>query len=215
MKRTIRSLILSTITLTLVLALTMFLASCGNKSEAVPGETTEFGNNAIAEYLNDGFQLWQSSCDETHWKGVLKMEDSWDQIYLAEAKMTSEIYEKYTGISYDDEDYDAKALAFITYLDDAKVTDISDKIPSQEELNKLFIGKTLGDLENEGFEDTGYSTNDDTGEASFYYDGPEYCINVSPEIGTKIDMDDMSKNDLRNLVIATVGFQGISSRMLD
>ncbi len=213
MKKSIRKLSV----LVLVLALLCALTACGGNtsSEPVPGETTEYGDNAIAELLNKGYEIVQTTCDETVWKGVLKKGEGWDDIYLAEATMTSELYAKYDGISFDDEDYDAKKIAFVTYLEDAKTTDISDKVPTQEELNKSFIGKTIGEIEEEGYEDTGYTSDPDTGETSFYYDGPEYCVTISPELGTRIDMDDMSKNDIRKIVIAKVEFQSLSGRLLD
>lgn len=210
MRKTLRTITMLVLTLTLLFALT----ACGNNSGAVPGETTEYGDNAVAELLNDGYEMIQTTCDETIFKGILKKGEGWENLYYAEAPMTSELYATYDGISYDDEDCDARRTAFLTYLEDATVTDISDKVPTQEELNEKYIGKTIGDLIDEGYEDTGYTSDPDTGETSFFYDGPEYCLTVSPKKGTRIDMDDMSKNDIKKIVIDTVEFQGMSGGLL-
>lgn len=212
MKTTLRRIAAIALTLVLAFALT---ACGGNSSDNVPGETTEFGTNAIAEMLNQGYEIAQMNCDETMWRATLTKDGSWDVVYLAKAKMTADLYAKYDGISFDDEDYDAKRLAFVTYLEDATVTDISDRVPAQAELDKLYIGKTMGDLEAEGFENTGYSSDPDTLDTKFYYDGPSYCITVAPELGTKIDMEDMSNNDIRKLVIASVQFQCLSEGAMD
>lgn len=215
MKTTIRRIALFALTLALVFALT----ACGGNSgseEPVPGETTEYGTNEIADILNDGYQIVQTTCDETAWKGIFTKDGKWDKVYLAKAPMTAELYAKYDGISFDDEDYDAKKEAFVTYLEDATVTDITDRVPTQDELDKLYIGKTMGDLEAEGFENSGYSSNPDTlMDTKFYYDGPSYCITVAPELGTKIDMEDMSNNDIRKIVIARVEFQSLSEGAME
>ncbi|MBQ0037440.1 MAG: hypothetical protein KBS74_02075 [Clostridiales bacterium] len=191
-----------------VLALLMIaaLAGCG-------AEKTE--ENEITKLYSEGYQCTMSTATEGSWKGVFQKEDSYDTLYMVMAAMSAEEYEAYDAIPYDDEDADAQKEELLGKLSDVTVTDITDKIPTQEELD-AYVGKTLGDLENDGFENTGYSIDD---KCLFSYDGPVYCCTVTLDESTKIktveDLDNYSANDLRALKIAAVEFSGMSSMLLD
>ena len=193
----------------MILALMMLLALVGCGSERA-----EMGNNEIAGVvLEEGYYCALSTAEEGCWKGVFQKEDGLGTIYLVEADMSKEEFEAYDSIPYDAEDADEQRNIILTNLSGVTVRDITDKIPTQEELD-AYVGKTLGDLEKDGFENSGNSNSD--GIYQFFYDGPVYSCTVSLEEGTKIeDMDDYSANDLRQLTIGGVEFTGISYHILD
>ena len=187
----------------LVLGMMLALAACG-AAEA---------KNEIADLMDRGYECRGWSADETGWRGLFIKEDSYDVVYKAVAPMTAKQYEEYNGY-FDDEDAEEKQMAYVKTLTGVEVTDISDMVPTQEELD-VYVGKTLGDMENDGFENTGWTGEPETG-YSFYYDGPVYYCLVNLAEGTVItDMDDYSVNDIRALEIGSVEFLGISYGVLD
>lgn len=189
----------------IILALTMVLAltACGSQPAA---------ENEITKLVADGYTCMMTSCDEAQWRGVFMKEDNYDVIYKVVAPMSAKQYEDYCAIGWDDEKCEEKQMAILAVLTDVEVTDIADMVPTQEEMD-VYVGKTLGDMEADGFENTGWTGEPGEG-YSFYYDGPVYYCKVAPaeEIG---NIDDYSPNDILALEIASVEFMGISSRIMD
>lgn len=183
----------------MVLVMSFALAACGTKNTA---------NNEITELYDDGFSCTMATATEEYWKGIFEAENN--VIFFAQASLTKSGYETYSAIDFDDVD---GMRAFLGTLDNVTVTDISDKIPSQDELD-TYIGKTLGDLENAGFENTGYIGED--GINQFFYSGPTYCCKVTLADGVVVEnMDDYSANSLRALKIGAVEYTGLSDMILD
>lgn len=190
----------------LTISMIVILTGCGANQAAE-------GGNEITRLFDEGYQCVIATASESSWNGIFQKADSFDTLYLVKANMTAKEYRAFDAISYDDEDAESRKQALLGTLSDVTVTDISDKIPSQEELEG-YIGKTLGELEDEGFENCGYMG--DEGNYQFFYEGPVYSCTVSLEEGTVIeDMDDYSLNDLRALKIGGMEFTGISSQILD
>lgn len=185
----------------MVLAMSFALAACGAKNTA---------NNEITELYDNGFSCIMTMSTEEYWKGVFRAENNDNVIFFAQASLTKSGYEAYNAIDLDDVD---GMRAFLGTLTDVTVTDISGKIPSQDELD-AYIGKTLGDLEDAGFENTGFFGED--GINQFFYDGPIYCWTVTLADGAAVEnMDDYSANDLRALKIGAVEYTGLSSMILE
>lgn len=183
----------------MALAMSFALAACGAKNTA---------NNEITELYDDGFSCTMATATEEYWKGIFEAENN--AAFFAKASMTKSGYEAYNAIDFDDVD---GMRAFLGTLDNVTVTDISDMIPSQEELD-TYIGMTLGDLENDGFENTGYTGED--GINRFFYDGPVYYCIVTLADGVVVeDMDDYSVNSLRALKIGAVEYLCLSDMILD
>ena len=133
--------------------------------------------------------------------------------YETKYLLTAKQYEEFNGF-IDDLDSDVKQMAFLSTLTDVEVTDISDMVPTQADLD-AYVGKTMGDMEDDGFYNSGWTGEPETG-YSFYYDGPIYYCMVTPAEGTVIeDMDDLSVNDIRAIEIGAVEFLGISSDILN
>lgn len=187
----------------LALVMVLALAACGSQPTA---------ENEITELVAEGYTCMMTSYDETQWRGIFMKEDSYDVVYKVTAAMTAKQYEKYSGIGWDDEKCEEKQLAVMGELTDVVITDIADMVPTQEELD-AYAGKTLGDMEDDGFENTGWTGEPGEG-YDFYYDGPVYYCKVST-VEEVDDMDNYSTNDIRALEIASVEFLGISSYILD
>ena len=189
----------------LVLVAMLTLVACGtSKAEA---------RNEITDLLEQGYECRGWTADETSWRGLFMKGDSCDEILKVTAPMTAKQYEEFNEL-FDAEDAEEKQMAYLQALTGVEVTDISDMVPDQEELD-AYVGKTIGDLENDGFENTGWTGEPGMG-YTFYYDGPIYYCTVTPAEGTVIeDMDDYSANAIRAIEIGAVEFLGISSSILD
>ena len=187
----------------LALVMVLALAACGAESAA---------ENEITELVKEGYTCMSSTYDETQWRGIFMKDDNYDVVYKVVAAMTAKKYEDFSAIGWDDEKCEEKQMAILGSLTDVVVTDIADMVPTREDLD-AYVGKTLGDLEDDGFENTGWTGEPGEG-YDFYYDGPVYYCKVTPT--EKVDnMDDYSTNDIRALEIASVEFLGISSYILD
>ena len=189
----------------LLFVLILTLAACGITKPAA--------KNEITDLLDQGYECRGWTADETMWRGMFQKGDSYDEILKVTVPMTEKQYEEFNGY-FDDEDADAKQMTFLKTLTGVEVTDISDMVPTQEELD-AYVGKTMGDMEADGFENTGWTGEPGMG-YSLYYDGPVYYCLVTPAEGTVIeDMDDYSVNDIRAIEIGAVEFLGISSDILN
>lgn len=198
------------ITTLLLCALVVFaLAGCGAQ------KTNEGGTeNEITALFNDGYECWSTSLDEKLWEGFLLKDQSWDDAYYVTAAMTAELYEEYNSIDFAAEDSDAEVKAFLGGLSDVTVTDAAEKIPGQDELD-AYIGMTMGEMEEAGFERTGYVGDPETG-YKFFLDGPKYTLTVTMPEGEEVDdIDNYSENDLRGLKIGGVEFSGLTFGMFD
>ena len=170
-------------------------------------------SNEITALFDEGYEATLTTYDETSWTGIFQKDGSWDTVYMVKAAMTEKQYADYEAIGWDDEKCDEKKAAILGQLSDVVVTDITDKVPAQEELDS-YIGMTMGDLEDAGFESTGYVGDPETG-YEFFYDGPAYSLTVTPEEGSTVnDLDDYSTNDLRAIKIGAVEFTGFSFNLL-
>lgn len=190
------------VTMLLAFVMVMALASCGAKPA---------GENEISRLFAEGYQCTMSGSDEHSWKGIFEKEDAPETAYLVMATMTSKAHKALDKISFGDEESEQEYRAILGSLPNVTVTDISDQIPSQEELN-AYVGKTLGDLEDDGFVNCGDFQDGDV--CLFNYEGPTYSCNVYPEDGA-INMADYSPNDLRTLKIGKIEFSGFSLSIFD
>lgn len=186
----------------LMMILILALVGCG---------TVEDSENEISKLMKEGYSCMMSSASEDMWKGIFYREGNYDTIYKVVADMSEKEYQ-----AYNDADFNEEIINGILFgLKNMTVTDISDIVPTQEEMN-IYVGKTLGDLEKDGFENTGWLGEEETGINQFFYDGPVYYCKVTLAGGVVVeDMDEYSANDLRELEIGSVEFQGISSYLLD
>jgi len=166
--------------------------------------TTEGKNNKTKELFEKGYKNNMTSVSNNVYQTLFIKDDSY---IVATAKLNDEQYTIYESISVIDEDYDGEMKAFIISLDDVTLKDVSDKVPSQKELDG-YIGSTLGDLEKAGYEQTG-TTLDDKGELVFTYSNGTYNISVSLDDSIVVnDLDDLSENDIRAFKLDKITFDG-------
>lgn len=203
-----------------LLALAM-LTGCGTAKNDTPAASTgdssapsegALGTNEIADLMNQGLSLVMSSREN----GVLNALYTDDEMTVA-CKVTAPVTDEEDQAlsdAYEAEDPVFAEATIMTNLTDVTVTDISDKFPTQEALDAAYIGKTLGELEDEGYENTGWFG--DEGDYAFFYDGPMYSISVGLQEGAVTgSLDDYSQNDLRAMEIASVTFDSFSYRILE
>lgn len=197
------------IAIALCLCLVLGLCACaGGNGETDPSEE----QNEIARILNEGYSLTTTQYSDGKWSGLFLKEGSYDVVYRVDAAMSEELSAEWDAIDFFDDDADVKRAEVLKKLTDVQVTDIASQLPSQSDLD-AYVGKTIGDMEDEGFEQTGYIGMD--GDYTFSLDGPVFCVSVKPAPGTVQSIDDLSTNDIRALVIASIEFNGVSSRILD
>lgn len=188
----------------LILALVMIcsFAACGNE----PAAKTE---NEISKLYAEGFDCMSTTADETMWKGLFLKDESYDVIYKVTAPLTTELYEQFDSMDWEDEEGHKQ---FYCSLENVTVEDISSLVPTEEDLQQ-FVGMKFGELEDLGWYNSGWTGGE--GEAyTFYYDGPIFYGSIVPE-ETVMDIDDLSTNDMRELTVKEMIFYGISSSILD
>ena len=74
-----------------------------------------------------------------------------DVCYRAVADMPADVSEAVWAIEFDDEDKDQKVRDLVSPLEVARLENLTEQIPSQEELDKL-VGKTGQDLFDDGWD---------------------------------------------------------------
>lgn len=175
------------------------LAGCGGQKD-----------NEITALFAEGYEPTSISFYETAWTAIFQKAGGWDSVYLVNASMTKQQSEEYLSIGCEgDAEAERRLLGQIA---DVTVTDITDKVPSQETLD-AYIGMTVGDLEAEGYGRIGHADDGKAGYVYLFFDGPDYCLDVTPAESID-DPDNCSENDLRELTIADVRFSGFSSQFL-
>jgi len=180
-----------------VLLTLLCLTACGQKKE----------ENEIAKLLKESYNIEASSFDDKSWRGLLNKDDSH---IIVVAKMSEKLYEECHEVFFEDEE---AYIEFLKKLEVSKTIDVSDKVPTKQE-QQIYVGKTMGDLEEEGFENTGYIESDNY-QYNFFYENEELCLTVKSSPDTPItNMDDFSVNDLKELVICEVVDCTISSNIL-
>ena len=166
----------------------------------------------VGKLFEDGYYVSMMSADEETLSVILQKENSYETLYMIKGDMTAAKYEEYAKV-LDSEDSDAALVDYLSGRDDLTVENITDKIPSGETLNS-YVGKTFGELEQEGYYSSGWIG--DEGNYVFTYDGPMYCLNVTPADGTMPgSIDDYSDNAIRELTIGSVEFAGFSLSFFD
>ncbi|MBO7391239.1 MAG: hypothetical protein J6U77_01950 [Verrucomicrobia bacterium] len=130
--------------------------------------------------------------------------------FRAEAKMSADVSEVVDALDWEDPNHDKKLFEAVSKLEITKLINLSEKILSQEELDKL-AGKTGADLLNEGWRDLGFYPD----ENSIYmeYDFNQYSVTFDKAIEYS-DGDDMEEV-LKPLTVKSIKHIGISYNAAD
>ena len=210
--------------LILVLCFALSFAACGSDKDgknatstdatSTDGTSTEgFSSKdpeTIAELYEAGFSESQSSFSDAECRILFEN----DGVYVVvSADMDAAKYEEYSGFDSSDENYDSVIREFYNTLENVKLTDVTDRVPSDAELNAL-VGKTLGELEEAGFVQDSYSLG--SSEAGFIYSNDVYSCSIKVAgYDPDVDADDLSPNDIKEFVVNSAVFESFSWSFLD
>lgn len=195
-----------TITLLAIVMAFAFAACSSSEPTAEQNEIADF-------YANEEYTCCMSSCTEGVWKGVFQKED-FAEVILAEAKFSKEEAEAYDAIDFADEDAEDKQQDIVFHATDVTITDVTDKVPTQEDLDAEWIGKKCADLEETGFYESGNTSDEEEG-LRIFYDGPDYCVELWFKNSKDLNIDDLSANDIRALKITKVKLIGLGDSFID
>lgn len=200
--------------LLLSFVLVFSMVGCGG-AEDKNTEEKKVEITSIDQLLNEDYMYSTSGPaeDSNVWTGVYLKAEDYSAAYRVVINFTEDELAAYNALDFVEEDAEQKMLDILKGAKDCTITDITDQIPTQDELDKEFVGKTIGELEETGFENSG-QTNDEQGHVQFFYDGPEYNVLVVPKEEIE-DIDDYSPNDIRALEIGTAKFWGFSDSILE
>ena len=206
-------------TLSLVLALAMVvcvLAACGGSGSAggSGSSAAETESSAAAfdpaqmKTMGDVFALvgedsQQEGCSETHYVIVFEKEGV---IYRAIAELPQDVSEKIWAIDFEVEDRDQQVKDLVAPLD-AKIENLTEQMPSQEELDK-YVGKTGQDLFDEGWYEWYYNLEDM--EAGMNYGMFSYMVKFEydgPQMENTDDFDFQA--NFKDLKISSVTCEGV------
>jgi len=187
----------------LTVAMIVVLCACGK---------TETAENRISQLLEEGYTINSSSNDGDVWMGLFTNEEG--KVFVVKAKMTADINKEFNALDISDEEFESKQQNLLKKLEVSDVYDISDQLPSKEDLQK-YVGKTFGEIEAEGFENTGYIESDN-GLFNFNYENDTYCMILKNSADTPIkDIDTLTDEQRKALVAGEVVDLYISGNIID
>ena len=183
----------------LTLLVLISLCACSSNKE----------KNEIASLYDKGYDVTQTSYMDDKWTAVYQKDFSMNDAYKVELSMDQATFDKLFEIDTFEEEGQKQFREIVEYLPDCTVTSLNDLLPAVDEFDK-YIGKTIQDLENDGYERNGYTYNEEG--CIFFLDGLKYSINVQTnEFITYETIDNYSENDIRALTIKSIECTGFSS----
>ncbi len=195
MKKTL-ALILAALTLTALL-----LAGCGGQSAP---ETKEYKTIGELLALEDDFDELQTSAGEKCFVYAFKQGGVF---YRAVAEYSKETFDALLALDFDDPEYDQKQEALLSPLKITTFENLSDTIPSEDEL-KAYVGKTAKDLLAGGWTPNG-SYNLDESDVWMNFGVFSYSVKFEDKIPeSKIDSFD-PEEDIKDMVVKSVTLQGL------
>jgi len=194
----------------LMVILILGLAACGEKSEGAPAVSTAptDASNPILVYMEKGYvSNGVSITDGT--MSILFASPDRTEFVQVEVPLTEEEDAAYNALDFFAADYDQQEKDFFATLSgEFSVTDLSAEIPPQEELDQL-VGKTLGELEAMGYEQTSVDMGEDDLVVLIYSD-ETVDLMIYPE-GEFEDLFSLAEEDLAALTVAKVQFYGFGA----
>lgn len=189
--------------LVLVMA-TAIAAGCGKSSGGASGadisSVKTFGD--LEKFETDGYTF-----SSTKFATVVIADGNY---YRAEADLPEDVSAALDELSWEDPDHDKKLKEILAPLEIGKLTNLSEQIIPQEELDKL-VGKTGQELLDDGWE-AGGSTLD---EHSMYMYNGAFQYNVTFE-ETIVETDEIFGDDaIKDLTVKSIGPAEISSNASD
>lgn len=169
--------------------------------------------NELANIIDQGYEVRQTSYQDNKWQAIYELDGNYKDAYKVELTMNQETFDKLFELDILDEEQLKQFNEIVTSISDCTLTPMSDLLHDENEVMQ-FVGKTIKDLEDAGYERMGNLYYDDG--CVFFADGPFYSLNVkTDEVITFETMDNYSENDIRALTISGIEISGFSSYIFD
>lgn len=201
---------LAGIVIVLLLALSV-IAGCG-RSGGGKGESGGSGSGAGLDSVKTigdlkQFELYgYSYADDKLVMVVIRN----DEYIRADAVLPKEVEDQLADLSWEDPDHDKKFDEFVAPVEIAKLTNLSEQLLSQEELDKL-VGKSGKDLLENGWTVLDYYADD---KCFFMENGPFQYRAVFEESITESEEMDMEAL-VKPLTVKSIVFVSLSSSAVD
>ena len=164
--------------------------------------------NELANIIEKGYEVRQTSYQDSKWKAIYEKDGNYKDAYKVELTMNQETFDKLFELDTFDEEQLKQFNEIVTSIPDCTITPMSDLLHDENEVMQ-FVGKTIKELEDSGYERMGNLYEDDG--CVFFADGPFYSINIkTDEVITFETMDNYSENDIRELTISGIEITGFS-----
>lgn len=169
--------------------------------------------NELANIIEKGYEVRQTSYQDNKWKAIYEKDGNYKDAYKVELTMNQETFDKLFELDTFDEEQLKQFNEIVTSIPDCTLTPMSDLLHDENEVMQ-FVGKTIKELEDSGYERMGNLYEDDG--CVFFADGPFYSINIkTDEVITFETMDNYSENDIRELTISGIEITGLSYYVLN
>ena len=194
-------------TLILIALLCLFACSSNNSND------NSVTKNELAEIIEKGYEVRQTTYQDNKWCAIYEKDGNYKDAYKVELTMDQETFDKLFELDTFEEDQLKQYNDIVTSIPDCKVTSMKELLEDESEV-LAFVGKTIKDLEDAGYERNGFYYDEEG--FTVFADGPFYSLNVkTDEIITDETIDDYSENDIRALTISGIEITGFSSYILD
>ena len=189
----------------LILLCAALLVGCAKQTAVVPETAVSEPEEDIVTLgavLGEDAEVYSSAYNEEQYVCVFEKDGAWMR---AVANLTPEAYQALR--SGNDEE--------LAVMEAAEVEDLSAGMPKQSELDRL-VGKTGGELLNDGWEIVGHSIYSDFDSATeFYLVKGLYFYSVRFDEAVDVDGSFSEAEAMRPLTIASVTCDGVSDHCID
>lgn len=176
-------------------------ADAGAADTFDPAKASTMGD--VFAYVGENSQ--QEGYTETHYVIAFEAEGV---TYRAIAELPEDVSKALWEIDFEDEDKDQKTKDLVSPLE-AKIENLTEQIPSQEELDK-YIGKTGQELFDEGWSEWYYNLEEM--EAGMYYGLFDYAVRFEYDGEPMVNSDDFDfQENFKDLKVSSVTYQGLGT----
>ena len=179
----------------------VFLMSTGYEGPAAE-------NMADAKTMGDVLALphYEIATGEKYFAYIFEHDNT---IYRAVSFITPEIFDQLFDLEFDDPEYNEKYNDIAAPLPIDRMDNLTEMIPAQEELDK-YVGKTAGDLIDEGWSYSSYNLEDMA--FDMYHGLFMYTVILD---GTIENSEELDEADIRPLPVKSITWAGIGNGTSD
>ncbi len=191
----------------LLTAMLFALCACGGKDKAGAGESLDTSG---IKTMADVFAIQDESRGYGYGEDSLAyMFEKDGRNYRVACDMTKDAWDKLDALDFFAEDHDEQVEAIFATLEVKSVFDIETIRPTEDDL-KAWIGKTGKELEDKGFDQSGWYLGDK--EATYYmaYGSFEYEVTFDGKVA-----EDDGETGYRPLKVKKIEVTGISDHVTD